>query len=213
MCYMCEREEAERAAAKAAAEAALKAAEPKRTLAVSEILRGEPCYTYEQKLDRFSEGTVEVTVRLAVEQADDWDWYWAASRLLTEAGYEKFSDRAAKASNEMSDLIKPYRELRNAADQEAVREYNRIRENIVDTTGNWDKAYEEATKVYNELNELSLAAYQAAHKVFQHRQAVAQATAFAELYIGEEGTEEKTGNDRWYAERDEDSYYDEDEDY
>lgn len=190
-------------------EAAEKAAEPRRTLLVSEVLRGDPCYVYQQKLNRFEAGTIEVSVSLAVAQAEDWDWYWAASHLLTEKGYEKFTAEATKASDEKYKQLEPYQEIARVQQQAALAEYDRIRDQILAANGSWNRAYDEANKVYRPLVEVSDAATAAARKVIQTRVNKTNAKIFAELYISEEGTEEPTGNDNY------DNYedYDEYEDY
>lgn len=187
-----------------------------RKLLVSEILRGGPCYEYSHKVaERFSV-EIEVTVELALSQADDWDWYWAASRLLTEEGYEKFSKIVNDAENSHAAQLQPYRDLAKQARDEARIEYNRVLAIEVEKPGNWysDAAYIAANVAYAQVTDVSEAALSAARKVVQLRVNKVQAKAFAELYIGEEGTTAQTGNDRWYGEEDdyEDSY-DENEDY
>jgi hypothetical protein len=217
MCHICERENAE----KAAAEAARRAAEPRRTLQLSEILRGEPCFTYSSRArERFAEaGSVEVTVSLAVEQADDWDWYWAASRLLTEAGYDKFSEVVSKANRAHEDAQRPYRELLNQADQDAIAVYDRVKQEVLDAGGDLNTAYATADKEYIKLRKIPQAALEAVRVITAKARNAAYATAFAEVYISEEGTTERTGNDRYYSSYDnedeyyEDEYYEDDTDY
>lgn len=192
-----------------------------RKLLVSEVLRGDPCYTYSQRLSERFSGEIEVTVELAVSQADDWDWYWAASRLLTEAGYDKFSSAVGKANEEQDQELKPLRDLRRSAHDQARTEYNRVLEEHPKEDNYWitDAAYRAANKVYSELTEVADAGYDAARKVVQGRVNKVAAEAFATLYISEEGTEELTGNDRWYGRDDDydsedyDDSYDENEDY
>lgn len=190
-----------------------------RTLQVSEILRGDPCYTYSRRLrDRFT-GEIEVTVKLAVSQSEDWDWYWAASRLLTEAGYEKFSQTVREANEKQEGGLEPLKAMGRAAHQQARIEYNRVleAENQKAGGGYGDASYRAANQAYSEVTEVIDAANEAASKVVRIRVNKVAAEAFATLYIGEEGTEEQTGNDKWYGrdddyDSDEDSY-DENEDY
>lgn len=192
-----------------------------RTLKVSEILRGDPCYTYSSRLRERFETEIDVTVELAVSQADDWDWYWAASRLLTQAGYEKFTS-AVDAGYERNDAqLEPLRVANREAHNQARTEYNRVLEEHPKEDNYWitDAAYRAANRVYSELTEVADAGYEAARKVVQGRVNKVAAEAFATLYIGEEGTEELTGNDRWYGRDDDydsedyDDSYDENEDY
>lgn len=188
-----------------------------RTLKVSEILRGDPCYTYSQRLRERFTGEIEVTVELAVSQADDWDWYWAASRLLTQAGHEKFKSAVDKGHETQKEYLQLLRDASRDAHRKAQIEYNRVLETSRGENY-WvsDDAYRAADKVYSELTEVVDAAYEAARKVTNGRVNKIGAETFATLYIGEEGTEEQTGNDRWYGRDDEpeyEDYYDEDEDY
>lgn len=189
-----------------------------RTLKVSEILRGDPCYTYSQRLRERFETEINVTVELAVSQADDWDWYWAASRLLTQAGYEKFSAAVEEGYEAQDEELQFLRDASRSAHSRARDEYNRVLADSRDGNG-WvfDDAYHAANKAYSELTEVVDAAYEAARKVTGARVNKIAAKVFAELYIGEDGTADLTGNDRWYGRdynsEDCDDSYDENEDY
>lgn len=191
-----------------------------RKLLVSEILRGDPCYVYSQRLSERFTGEIEVTVELALSQADDWDWYWAASRLLTVAGYEKFSAAMEKGYEAQDEELQFLRDASRSAHNRARDEYNRVLETSRGENY-WasDDAYRAANKVYSELTEVVDAAYEAARKVTNGRVNKIGAETFATLYIGEEGTEEPTGNDKWYGRDDDydsedyDDSYDENEDY
>lgn len=192
-----------------------------RDLAVSEILRGDPCWEYSERLrERFAEiGTIPVTVELAVSQADDWDWYWAAARLLTAAGYEKFQRAVTEAENKRADALKPYRDLARQAREEARREYDRVLAIEVEKPGNWysDAAYRAANVAYDQVTKVSEAALQGARKVVQGDVNKVAAETFATLYIGEEGTTDQTGMDKWYGrdtyEDDDYNDYEDDNDY
>lgn len=182
-----------------------------RKLLVSEILRGDPCYVYSQRLaDRFKDAVINVTTELAVSQADDWDWYWAASRLLTQNGYDEFSKIVNKAEIAQSNELEDLRKLARAKRELARAEYDQVLRIEVEKEGNWysNAAYEAANKAYNRIVEPIDAALDAARKVTEHRVNVVEAQTFAELYISEEGTTDQTGNDKWYG-RDDD--YDSDE--
>lgn len=189
-----------------------------RKLLVSEILRGDPCYTYSQQLRERFNVEIDVTVELAESQSEDWDWYWAASRLLTSEGYEKFSAAVNTAENEQSDELEPLRKLARERREFARDEYNRVLAIEVEKPGNWytDAAYIAAKVAYSKVTEVTEAAIEAARKVTNARVNKVAARSFAELYIGEEGTTDETGNDKWYGhdeEPEEDDYYEDDTDY
>lgn len=189
-----------------------------RTLKVSEILRGDPCYTYSSRLRERFETEIEVTVELALSQADDWDWYWAASRLLTEEGYEKFLKIVYKVEDDQSNELKPLSDLASQAREQAHIEYNRVLTIEIEKSGNrhTDAAYIAAYKAWAEVTEVIEAALSAARKITRARINKSSAKAFAELYIGEEGTTQPTGNDKWYGRDDDydnDYYEDDDNDY
>jgi hypothetical protein len=177
-----------------------------RKLLVSEILRGDPCYIYSQRLAERFNVEIDVTVELAVSQSDDWDWWWAASRLLTEAGYEEFSSAVHKAENARRDTLKPYTDLARRDREEAHKEYDRVLRIGADNPSSWysysDATYRAANAAYHEVTKVSEAALKAARDVLQGDVNKAAAETFATLYIGEDGTTDLTGNDRYY-----DSYY------
>lgn len=187
-----------------------------RKLLVSEILRGDPCYVYSQRLSERFNVEIDVTTELAVSQADDWDWYWAASRLLTQKGYDEFSKIVNKAEIAQSNELKGLRELSRSSHNRAREEYNRVLHDSEKENDYWftDAAYRAANKAYSEMTEVVDAAYEAARKVTEHRVNVVKAQTFAELYISEEGTTDQIGNDRWYGRNDEpeEDYYEDDYD-
>lgn len=187
-----------------------------RKLLVSEILRGDPCYVYSQRLSERFNVEIDVTTELAVSQADDWDWYWAASRLLTQKGYDEFSKIVNKAEIAQSNELEDLRKLARAKRELARAEYDQVLRIEVEKEGNWysNAAYEAANKAYARIVEPIDAALDAARKVTEHRVNVVEAQTFAELYISEEGTTDQTGNDRWYGRDDEpeEDYYEDDYD-
>ena len=73
-----------------------------RKVTYNDLLRLGACDDYrDQFRDDFGlDGEVLVTVDLAVEQADRWDWQWAAHKLLTPEGYEEWetADKPAIAA-------------------------------------------------------------------------------------------------------------------
>lgn len=187
-----------------------------RKLLVSEILRGDPCYAYSQRLRERFNVEIDVTVELAVSQSEDWDWFWAASRLLTVAGYEKFSEIVNKAEVEQADELKPLRELARQKREEARAKYNHVLRTEQEKHEHWwitDAAYRAADLAYSEVTEVTKAAVEAARKVTGARVNKIAAKAFAELYIGEDGTTDPTGNDKWYGVNEPgDDYYEDDYD-
>lgn len=187
-----------------------------RKLLVSEIRRGEPCYVYSQRLSERFNVEIDVTVELALSQADDWDWYWAASRLLTQKGYNEFSRIVNKVEDAQSDDLKDLRKLVSAKRELARAEYDQVLRIEVEKEGNWysNAAYEAANKAYARIVEPFDAALHAARKVTEHRVNVVKAQTFATLYISEEGTTDQTGNDRCYGRNNEpeEDYYEDDYD-
>lgn len=187
-----------------------------RKLLVSEILRGDPCYTYSSRLRERFETEINVTVELAVSQSSDWDWYWAASRLLTAAGFDKFAEILNKAETEQANDLKELRELARQKRGEARTKYEHVLRTEQERHERWwatDAAYHAADLAYAEVVGVIEAAMEAARKVTGDRVNKIAAKAFAELYIGEDGTTDPTGNDKWYSVNEpEDDYY-EDGDY
>jgi hypothetical protein len=191
-----------------------------RKLLVSEILRGDPCDFYSQRLQERFNVEIDVTVELAVSQSEDWDWFWAASRLLTQAGYEKFSEVVDKATSDRYATLKPYTDLAHQDREEACKEHDRVLRIEWDKPGNRysEDAYRAASAAYSEVIKVSEAALKAARNVIQGDVNKVAAETFATLYIGEDGTTDQTGNDKWYNrvgdyENEDYDYYEDDTDY
>lgn len=145
-----------------------------RILTRETVLRWDPCYTYRSRfLDRFPE-SVEVTVKLAVSQANDWDWFWAAENLLkSTTTFDELSDAAYKIYEA---AMRPFRDLEEARAQEIVGEYRRI-----DRTQGW----REASKFWDTAMNVVVAARAAADAAAGAVYKQAQAKAWAECYIAE----------------------------
>ena len=186
-----------------------------RTLLVSEILRGDPCFEYSSKLAERFNVEINVTVGLALQQADDWDWYWAASRLLTSDGYEKFSQAVNQEESKQAEHLVELRNIGRSVRDRANAEYSRVLAIEVEKPGNWysNAAYQAANDAYTAITAPMDAALAAARKVTEARVNKVAAKTFAELYIGEDGTTDQTGNDKWYGRDNYDDSYEEDDDY
>lgn len=211
MCYICTQAEQAREAAKA------KEAPASRTLEFQTVRRFGPCWEYRSKLQERYPESVEVTVELAVSQANDWDWYWAAENLLTTDGYHAFCDRASDAERERQKVIEPYNNVRRAMRQAMKAEYDRVRrEEIAKGVNEWD-AGNTASKLYYKLTDMLPNVYDLDwYKEASQKRVEAWARAWAEIYISEEGLEldHDPETDEYYDdEPQENDYYDENEDY
>lgn len=157
-----------------------------RVLTREMVLYEGPCSYYRNRfIERFPD-SVEVTVDLAVAQAKDWDWWWAAERLLTREGFKTFMEKNDEMENFLHQQLKPYLDLRNAANPAYYAEYDRIfAEN---TDGTWrgdDRAYELARKGAKHLIEFSQAAYEAVCNLEVKRVHEERARIWAEIFISE----------------------------
>lgn len=216
-------EEERKAAALAAAEAAK--IPTSRVLTREMVLRNRPCSEYRHRfMDRFPV-SVEVTKELAVSQAQDWDWWWAAEQLLSYGAYKKFSDRINVIDNEYDAATRPYYELVNNARDEMYRKQ--------DEAYNSNMPYDERLKlreqVRKDLMEAPMAARDAATPILAKRRVEKIATLWAELFLADEEAynlqhqqdipfvEGRDG--QWkddedeYDEEPEEDWYDENEDY
>lgn len=208
MCESCreaERREAERreAEAEAKAEAERIAALPKRVLTRETVEAGNPCYTYSERFEERFPESVEVTVELALSQADDWDWWWAARNLLTKDGYQEYSRRAIEAERIFDSTMHPYWE---AVDRKATPAWERHQETERREMANgksYGEAYRIALAVYEEEIAIEVAARDAVYKVANRRLQEAKARAWAEIYISEKDSPEPIGYKVRYDEYDE----------
>jgi len=154
-----------------------------RVLTRETVMRGNPCDEYRERFnERFPE-SVEVTVELAVSQAEDWDWYWAASQLLTTNGYNTFCNNQRTAEGKYDAVMQPYRVLMDAAYSEADSVYQQaLNEGY---TLHYTVRYDRANKAYAEVMAVPRAAIAAARKIAQKRLNEAHAKAWAEIFISE----------------------------
>ena len=162
-----------------------------RVLTRETVMRGNPCDEYADRFnERFPE-SVEVTVELAVSQAEDWDWYWAAQKLLTQKGYNTFHNNMRVADREYDVAIQPYSGLMDAAYSKANSVYQQAIDDNLTQGLNFDKPHSNANKLYAEVVAVPSAALAAARKVAQKRLNEVRAKAWAEIYLTE--TDEELG--------------------
>lgn len=125
-CTMCNEERAQMAAQQPKVEEV----PTSRALTREMFMKGHPCYIYRTRfIERFPV-SVEVTAELAVSQADDWDWWWAAYYLLSKAGYAEFSIRVAEVEQIYADTLAPYRAVRAALQSEAEKQQMLYRDKL-----------------------------------------------------------------------------------
>lgn len=161
-----------------------------RTLTRAALLREEPCYTYSSRfIDRFPESGVAVTVELAVEQAEDWDWWWAANSLLTPEGYQQWREIQRAAEPVYEDSLRPYNDLVNRAYELAAKTRAKIMRGMDFYSKEWDAANDRASAAEQEILEIPRAASKAAYRVAGKHLHRAEAKAFAEIFISEGGNE------------------------
>jgi len=198
-----------------------------RVLTRDMVLRNRPCSEYRHRfMDRFPV-SVEVTKELAVGQAQDWDWWWAAEQLLSYGAYKQFGERVNVIDNEYDAATAPYYKLVNDA-----RDVLYQRQDAA-TDANPQLSYPERVelreKIRRELMEAPIAARDAATPILAKRRVEKIATVWAELFLADEAAYNEQhqhdvpfveGRDGQWAEDDdeepeEDWYndYEEDEDY
>jgi hypothetical protein len=156
-----------------------------RVLTRETVMWGNPCDEYRERFnERFPE-SVEVTVKLAVSQAEDWDWYWAAQKLLTQKGYNTFCNNTRVVGQEYDATVQPYQDLMNAAYRKADDVYRQAVDDGPAQGLYYNVRYDRANKLYNEVVAVPSAAFAAARKVAQKRLNEAHAKAWAEIFITE----------------------------
>lgn len=227
-CDSCKLGQAAEEERKAAAPKAVEAAKipTSRVLTREMVLRNRPCSEYRYRfMERFPV-SVEVTKELAVSQAEDWDWWWAAEQLLSFDAYRKFSSIVNRLDNEHDARMTPLYNLMNdtrnkvyaAQDESDTQNYAltyRERQDLRDT-------------IRAELMGPAIAARDAAYKVSNTFRLRNIAAAWAELFLADEEAYNLQhqqdipfveGRDGQWAEEEEDEEpdwyndYEEDEDY
>ena len=155
-----------------------------RTLTLAMLRQAGACYTYTQQFqERFPSGAVELTVDLAVEQAREWDWYFAAGAFLRDR--EGFTNKVSEAEKEYSSSIRPYREILSATRVEARKLFDGLGEKYGYYTDAYYEAYYEADKEFDRRMAFPRAVYNAACTEADRQLSTVQARAFAEQYIAE----------------------------
>jgi hypothetical protein len=215
-CYSC-RAYREEQATKAAPEPqpATPAAEVKevptsRVLTREMVLRQDPCSEYRNRfIERFPV-SVEVTVELAVSQAEDWEWGWAATSLLSSKAQRKLYPRMRDAENTFDSTMQPYWDLVNAAYNKYHEAFDQAkaeaRSKGMNSLQQWDYAEQQAARIL----EIPNAAVKAVNKVAQKIKSQEIARAWAEQFI--QDYDAYAEEHRFDSEYDEDDYDDEGED-
>lgn len=157
-----------------------------RVLTRETVVSEGPCSYYRNRFTERFPDSVEVTVELAVSQSEDWDWWWAAERLLTREGYKTFLSKNEELEDFLTQQVRPYRDLLNEAYPAYYAEFDRLfAEN---TDGTWrgdDGAYEIARKGAKHLIEFATAARDAVYELEVKRLAEGRARIWAEIFISE----------------------------
>jgi hypothetical protein len=151
-----------------------------RILTRQMVMGHDPCPSQRNLfMERFPE-QVEVTVELAVSQASDWDWYWAADELLSYDGYRQWQAIRQAANGQFTSPLEPYRELFDQAyDAAWVARDEVLRGDFsVPEVGAAQMTFEESLAI-------PWAALAAAKKIATDRYKRATAKAWAEIYIAE----------------------------
>lgn len=139
--------------------------------------------------DKFQE-SVLVTVELAVSQALDWPWDWAANEFLSRDGRLDFHAITQPANDEYRAVMEPHWEAEYKAFEAARTEYHRVETEYVKAHGGMDVAgWDAADKAYQAVSEPVVKARDAANAPATLKLQTIRARAFAELYI-KEGNEE-----------------------
>lgn len=211
MCYLCdERREAEKAAEEAA-KTEVKEVPTSRTLTREMVLRGGPCSHYRhQFIDRFPV-SVEVTTELAVSQAKDWDWCWAAAHLLSRDAYMNYPAAERLLETEYNESMKPFWDAHSAGRMLFGHVFEETREKALKAGESRyrasDLAYEAQEKALKPFQD----AADAAHKVLYQRMQESKARLWAELFLADgEAYNKQHADDEPFVEKD---YSYEDEDY
>lgn len=154
-----------------------------RILTRDELLSHDPCFYYRDLFTQRFPVSVEVTVELAVSQAQDWDWHFAAGALLDDC--EPFRAAYHASSNEYEAVMAPYVKAVELKYDEALMVYRQRRDALVEGGMNYYDACNEADMAYEGFVEVERAAREAVRLIASRRLNEALARSFAELYIAE----------------------------
>lgn len=157
-----------------------------RVLTIHDLNNADACYTYTSLFrERFPEGSVDMTVDLAVSQAKDWDWYFAAGAFLRDR--TDWNSKINEAERQYIASTRPYRELLSSARVEARKLFEDLAEKHGYYTDEYYKAYSEVDVEFQRRMAVPRAAYNAAVEAADLAVSTAKARAFAEQYIAEGG--------------------------
>lgn len=207
MCYLCEQDNANQAEAVEVKEEP--SAPTSRTLTREMVLRGYPCSHYRhQFIERFPE-SVEVTVELALSQANDWDWDWAADKLLSWGAGAEFDKQFRAFEKPLDERTKPFRDAYNARYREAQDVHTKAYEDARKAGKPYYEAEDLAYAAQREFLKLESAAIDVVYKVIGELRNKEHARIWAELFLADqEAYEEQHKNDAPFNE----NVYEEDED-
>ena len=158
-----------------------------RTLSYSDLYNKGACSEYRDKfVERFGDGSVQLTVTMAVEQAQDWDWDWAAGAFLTNR--EEWYNRTGDLRKDYANTVRPYREAVQAKHDEANRAWEAAKARALNEGKGWDAAYTLADEAYNAVFEVESAALKGVQDFASKRLSKIKAEIFAEMFIAEAET-------------------------
>lgn len=160
-----------------------------RILQYATLLYRGACSDYRDLfIDSWGTGEVLVTMALVTEQAQRWDWEWAARYLLTEYGKMEWRDKVRAAADAYHAATSAVFTATNEGLVRAQREAEEVRRGYTDP--NSEAAWDAYQKVRDEIMS---PLYEAENKVVREAgtaQKLAQATAWAEIYIKEGSADE-----------------------
>jgi len=191
-----------------------------RVLTREMFLRGLPCSTYRSQFsEMFPEGSVEVTLELALSQLNAWPWDWAGEHLLSYSAWQEYYDLSDAASRRYSEQIQPYTMLSREAGDKAWSAHDEAYNAAIAAGKTYEEAYQAGDAAKRRVRGVATAAVQAARKEAGDQLEVARATAFVELFLKDEAAYTEQYKDappveepHDYDEDYEDNYYD-DENY
>lgn len=166
---------------------------PSRILTRETVMNRKPCPTYRNRfIERFPV-QVEVTVDLAISQAMDWDWPWAAEQLLSYKGWQQWREPQIALWADFDDALRPYSEIVNrVADEHRPQRLDR-RDELVQQGMSWNQATDQAWDEFAKKLEVPRAARDAVENLLEKRYQEARAKLWAEIYISE-GEQDSTND-------------------
>lgn len=158
-----------------------------RLLTYQTLLEHGACSDYRIPFEKLFQESVLVTVELAVAQALDWSWTWAAEELLSPKGRAAYDAIAHPAEDEYRAVMAPLWRAESETVDKARDAYRRAEQDykashggVMDYEG-WDAA----DAAYNAVMAPALEAQKVAQGPARLKMQQTRARAFAELYIKE----------------------------